>query len=728
MNGDENAYIAGMYHDVGKASNEFQKKINNNTNDIVDHSTAGMKLIYNQKDNFLVDSIIGTVIAGHHTGLPNYGTYFDTKNESTVCGRRKKDIPDFSNYKQELNEPFFDIETKKKLFNIALSKMNEQAQKQINTFSLFIYAHMLFSAVTDADFLDTESFFSNSREDEFDDIKTICHKIINEYKNFSKSNTEINKCRTEIANKCFESGKNKRGLFLFKVPPGAGKTRASLLFASNHILNNNMDRIIYCIPYTSIIEQNASVFKGIIGEKNVLEHHSAFDIDECKESISEKQITALKNATENWDCPFVITTNVQFANSFYSNKSSANRKLHNIQNSVIIFDEIQAIPIEYTKAFMQILNELIENYNCSVVLCSATQPPFLRKDFFSEKIITSAIDICPKIKNIDKIFERTKVEHMGVVKNDDDFAKTISKHNQCIVICNNKKHVSSLYFKIKNLPENKNKHIFQLTTLFCPYHRTKIIHQIKECLNSNEPIILITTKLIEAGVDIDFPIGYKEEDGADSIEQAKGRINREGKRRNSDGTKYIGKLYVFKFVQNNENNKPVFPSPRSISSCIDAFNLTKNTNRTLNINSDEFISKYYNNIFAVKNIDEAGIYSLSSRPENLSLIDAICKFDFATISQNFKYIDAKTNSVIIPLTEECKKIIGKIHSGVVLKSDIRKLSKYTVSLYDNDFNKYKSEGLLEEVAENIYVLSDMKQYSEYSGLNINPTFGNAIYL
>ena len=728
LDGDENAYIAGMYHDTGKASNEFQRKIINNSNDTVDHSTAGMQLLCKHKDNFLADSLIGAVIAGHHTGLPDYGTSLDTESDSTICGRLKKNIPDFSNYKSELNEPNFDDETKSKLLSIACAKMDECSRKNMNSFSLFIYAHMLFSAVTDADFLDTEHFFGKLREDEFDDIKTISKRIIEEYKSFSKCDTEINKCRTEIANKCFESGKNKRGLFFFKVPPGAGKTRASLLFASNHVLNNNMDRIIYCIPYTSIIEQNANVFKSIIGDKNVLEHHSAFDIDEHKENISEKQIIALKNATENWDCPFIVTTNVQFANSFYSNKSSANRKLHNIRNSVIIFDEIQAIPIEYTKAFMMLLNELIKNYNCSIVLCSATQPPFLNDKFFSKEIIKSAINLCPETENIDKIFKRADVEHIGNIRNDDDFAKMISKHEQCIVICNNKKHVANLYSKVKKLSENKNKNIFQLTTLFCPYHRTKIIYQIKKCLRDNEPIILITTKLIEAGVDIDFPIGYKEEDGADSIEQAKGRINRDGKRINYDGTKYIGKLYIFKFIENNEYNKPLFPAPKSICSCIDAFNITRNVFKNPDINSDDFISKYYNNIFATKNIDESDVYLLASKSENISLHDGICKFNFAEISQKFKYIDAKTNQVIIPLTKECEDIVNKIRLGIILKSDIRKLSKYTVSLYDKDFNEYKSKGLLDEIAENIFVLSDMNQYNEYSGLSINPTFEDAIYL
>lgn len=375
---EEWGYCCGMLHDIGKYSKEFQKKIKEDTNDRVDHSTAGAK-VCSVKGGYY--SILSYCIAGHHAGLPDFG---DRAIPSTLCGRLHKKINDYQMYSSEITVPQLTTDP------IVFSK-----EKNMD-FSLSMFIRMMYSCLVDADFLDTEFFMKNGdvKRDSGESIEILLGKLEKHIAPWFE-NVDINTMngrRTEILKHCIEQSKQEKGLFRLTVPTGGGKTIDSLAFALHHAIKHHMERIIYVIPYTSIIEQNAQVFRDILGKENVLENHCNVEYRDSEE------LCMMQLASENWDKPVVVTTNVQFFESLFSNKSSKCRKLHNIANSIIILDEAQMLPLDYLKPCMAALQELIETYHSSVVLCTATQPAL---DVFLDKS-NPIRELCP---NVEKQFE-----------------------------------------------------------------------------------------------------------------------------------------------------------------------------------------------------------------------------------------------------------------------------------------------------------------------------------
>ena len=350
-------YCCGMLHDIGKYSVEFQRKLQEDSKEQVDHSTAGAKVCF-EKGGFY--PFMSYCIAGHHAGLPDYGSIADTGSAPTLMGRRRKTIKNYMAYKEEIEIP-------------AIHSLPFDPEKTKNSdFALSVFIRMIYSCLVDADFLNTESFMKagETERDSGERMEVLLEKLKNHISGWLQNcdlNT-VNGRRTEILKHCLDVGKLERGLFRLTVPTGGGKTVASLAFALRHAVEHHMDRVIYVIPYTSIIEQNAKVFRDILGDKNVLEHHCNVDYESLEE------LKPMQLASENWDKPVVVTTNVQFFESLFSNKSSKCRKLHHIANSVIIFDEAQMLPNDYLKPCIAMMEELINNYRASIVLCTATQP------------------------------------------------------------------------------------------------------------------------------------------------------------------------------------------------------------------------------------------------------------------------------------------------------------------------------------------------------------------
>ena len=366
-------YCSGMLHDIGKYSEEFQRKIQENTNEKVDHATAGAQVCKELGGYY---SILSYCIAGHHAGLPDYG---NTAISSSLCGRLKKKICDYQTYKDEIQIPELNTEP------IVFDKDRNM------DFALGTFIRMLYSCLVDADFLDTESFMKNgdtgrNSGESMEILRNRLKEHISKWLENTDTDT-INGRRTEILNNCIKEGRQKEGIFRLTVPTGGGKTIASLAFALEHAVKNHKDRIIYVIPYTSIIEQNAQVFREMLGEDNVLENHCNVDYENSEE------FKPMQLASENWDKPVVVTTNVQFFESLFANKSSKCRKIHNIANSVIILDEAQMLPMDYLKPCTAMLQELVDSYSASVVLCTATQPSL--DSFFLKN--ESIKELCPKM-------------------------------------------------------------------------------------------------------------------------------------------------------------------------------------------------------------------------------------------------------------------------------------------------------------------------------------------
>ena len=337
-------YCCGMLHDIGKYSIDFQKRILGENNYRIDHSTAGARVCLEKGGKY---SFLEYCIAGHHAGLPDYGNNYDESTDSTLSGRRLKKLSDYQAYQTEIEVP-------------AINSMPIDLKRTVNPdFSLSVFMRMIYSCLVDADFLDTEAFMKEGKQgrNSGENIEILFKKLEN-YISVWLKNQDINTVngrRTEILKNCLEMGKTEKGLFRLTVPTGGGKTVASLAFALRHALENKMDRIIYVIPYTSIIEQNTKVFRDILGEENVLENHCNVDYE------SSEELLPMQLASENWDKPIVVTTNVQFFESLFANKSSKCRKLHNIANSVIIFDEAQMLPNDYLKPCIAMIEELINN-------------------------------------------------------------------------------------------------------------------------------------------------------------------------------------------------------------------------------------------------------------------------------------------------------------------------------------------------------------------------------
>jgi len=686
-NGDY-AYICGLLHDLGKYSEKFQNKINNSLNIRVDHSTAGAVEINKNFDYF--GKLLAYCIAGHHGGLPDGGSKSDTAIEVTLNGRlkREKQLNDYSVFDTEINVADF-----LPAIPPNIKPLNKGG------FSLAFYIRMIYSCLVDSDFLDTEAFMNNEIDRSNDyDFKALNKKVNAYVKTFKNKEREINKKRTEILNNCIEKSKLGKGLYTLTVPTGGGKTVSSFAFAINHLIKHDMDRIIYVIPYTSIIEQTGKIFKDILGNDSVLEHHSSFDFNNNEDLILNK----LKLSTENWDIPIVVTTNVQFFESLFANKSSRCRKLHNMSNSVIIFDEAQMLPTQFLTPCIMAISELVKNYKSTCVLCSATQPAL--KDKFPEAIKIN--EICENTEDLYQFFRRTKVVNRGKMQVE-QLTEELNSCNQALCIVNSKKHAIEIYSKLN--AENS----FHLSTRMCPKHRNKVLSEIKKRLENGQPCKVVSTQLIEAGVDVDFPVVYRSMAGIDSIVQAGGRCNREGKLE-------IGIINIFEPESVYTKNMPTtIQLPIKVAENIVA--------RFEDILSPQAIKAYFEELYMFKGGMGLDINNVFNEMEK-GAEDFNFNFNFKQVAEKFKLIDENTIPVIVDIDDKSKELINKLRFADEYKKTLRAIQPYIVNVYENEFMKMFGANLLDVIKEGIYVLRDTSKYKENTGLEFTIETGVGIFV
>ena len=670
--------LAGLAHDIGKYSEAFQNRLLRDGKK-VDHASAGAY------ECFLMRQAAAMFcVAGHHSGLPDMGER-DDMDGGTLWGKlnRAKNgkVPDYSDWKNEI-----------RLIPAAAPPFCGN-NPQTDAF----FTRMLYSCLVDADFLDTEQFMaeggvSRGGGDSIENLNRLLDIYIAEW---FPPKGELNAKRCEILKNCMLKGeKLKRGLYTLTVPTGGGKTVASLAFALRQAKRNGMKRIVYVIPYTSIIEQTAATFRQILGSDNVLEHHSGFDIDET--DLDSKQKLTISKAVENWDMPVIVTTAVQFFESLYANKSSKCRKLHNIADSVIIFDEAQMLPLPFLRPCVLSIVQLTEYYKCTAVLCTATQPALTKviREFIPDYL---PIELCPAELSSDRIFRRTLIQSVGEMSWE-AVADQMKISNQILCIVNSRKNARTVYSHLEG------EGCFHLSTLMTPTDRERAVVEIRQRLRDGRACKVVSTSLIEAGVDVDFPQVMREEAGLDSILQAAGRCNREGKRLLENSV-----VTVFKAET---------PPPRLFGTQIGI------GRRVMRMYSDLFepdaIREYFTEL-----IDLSGKEALD-KAEILKLLGN-GSFSFKTAAERFHLIENNTVTVYIPIGDG-EALVNQYRYGEITKRLIRKLGKYGVNIYEDHFKALYASGDVELIADRCCVLTNMSLYDEKTGLSLTADIGKAEFI
>ena len=692
-------YVIGLLHDLGKFSPEWQdylkKKVDPHADEVlgkVDHSTAGAQYVVTH-GHPLLGHLMAYGIAGHHTGL------LDSTANSSSCQAQRlmKQIAPTSGAPQELLERAFPH-----LPPFILERRDD--------FSLSFFTRLLYSALVDADFLATESFMnkpaSESRSrvpgNALQEIEQLVSLKMESFGTPTSSDL-VNQQRARVVNDCIQAADREPGLFSLTVPTGGGKTLSSFLFALKHALKHGQKRIIYVVPFTSIIEQNADVIREIVSP---LESDSFTPLIEHHSSLSEgKETDQSRLATENWDAPIIITTAVQFYESCFASRTSQSRKVHRVANSVIIFDEAQTIPVGYLHPCLRLIQELTDRYHTTAVLCTATQPAIHYSDEFPIGL-KHCQEIVSDPHKLFNILKRVSITYEGSI-NDSDLASRIQESKQCLCVVNRRKHAQKLF---QLLPEAEEDN-FHLSALMCPQHRAEVLATVRLRLKDKLPVRLISTQLIEAGVDVDFPIVYRSLAGVDSIAQAAGRCNREGKMGE------LGRVVIFD--PEDQKAESYFRETAQVASQIISLHDDILGMKAIR----HFFDLYY---YKQKNRwDEKGILScfrLDQRNPHFPFA-----FDYQTASRNLRFIDEDYISVLIPYDDTSKELISTLKNPYepLSRQLLRGLQRYTVQIFPKLFELNKT--VFEELREGQFkaLISPELNYSNQFGLCLDEEYSSS---
>jgi CRISPR-associated endonuclease/helicase Cas3 len=742
--------ILGSWHDLGKFHPAWQEYLCKKTGYNVDvhignysnrpnHSTAGAVLAIERltKNFSSASKLLAYAIGGHHAGLPDW---YPDKAGGDLSNRLVNETDDLNAVRNIAEaKQFIDKPLPQSVPNVLLNA-DAKAVEQIH-----LWVRMLFSSLVDADFLDTEKYMNPEQYEERRKYLPLSElkKRLDSYMEGKKSDSEINKMRNDILTQCRSKAKSPSGFFSLTVPTGGGKTLSSMAFALEHaeyllgqvrmsngqtgmsILPYEAKRIIMAIPYTSIIEQTAKVFKYgtdndeeieerkktgkvLFGEDQVIEHHSNLD--------PEKENYKNRLASENWDAPIVVTTNVQLFESLFASKTSSCRKIHNLVNSIIILDEAQMLPPEYLKPILAVLKGLVEHFGVTVVFMTATQPALEGTIGSDANKFEGISNVTPIIDNPDLLTEKFKRVEISLPKDFnirsewEEIASELLRHEQVLCIVNTRSDCRKLH---SLMPEG----IIHLSAFMCGEERSGVISDIKQKLRERKPIRVISTQLVEAGVDIDFPVVYRALAGLDSIAQAAGRCNRENKLA-EEGK--LGKVIVF---------NPPKPAPVGLlRKGEDACKSILRTNSNLEL-TPALYTKYFKSLYSNLNTFDESLYY-----ERLVKDAADFTFQFRTYAQNFNMIDSEGQKSIVVLYENKKtgnnseKWINELKNAGPSKKLNRKLQRFIVNVPVRMFERIQAMHYIEPIHD-YWVQSDPALYKPGLGLLGNDNdwiFGNGV--
>ncbi len=661
--GEKLAEYIGLIHDCGKAADAVQRHIEGE-NVVCGHANNAVKeALKNNSDGGVLAAYC---VGGHHTGLPDTGTRLSV-NDGTLHGKNNSTTPDCSRYKE--------------VINASLPKVRDLATQ--SEFANYVKTKMHFSGLVDADYLDTERFMRGYIERGLEvSMAELLKKLLDYMKQWKDPTTELNKKRVAIQKAVLAKACVEAGLFALSAPTSGSKTIASMLFSIAHAIEKGYCRIFVVVPYMSIIDQTEKTLVEIFGRENVLSHYTNADFGD-EDDADLANIKRL--ATENWDAPIVLTTSVQFFESCFASAPGKCRKIHNIGKSVIIFDEAQMIPIDYLRPCVAMISELALHYNCSIVLSTATQPSL--KPFFAEFAPGMPIrELCPEELANDPVFDRVTFRNAGKMS-DDALVRELSELDQVLCIVNTKRKAMELYQKMKG------DGVFHLSTRMPAFQRTAVLDEIKMRLKAGLPCKVISTSLIECGVDVDFPRVYRQLAGLDSILQAAGRCNREAKRRKEDSIVTIFETDDFIPLSIRQNYSATQKTMKKFS----------------DIGSKEAAKYYFDFLYQVLR-GNAGLDPHDILKEAKAL-------NFRTVSERFHIIDDDGCSVFIPFDAN-RKLLDEIRNNKINMKLLRELGKYAVNVSKKEYAALAKNGDIEIVSGDVAILKNMKLFDENIGLDV----------
>lgn len=753
----ELAHLAGLWHDLGKRRAGFQRYIRSGDGTMAHiegrvaqrvadrdktHSTAGAlwaeQYLQEQLNvrGVLIARMLQYVIAGHHAGLADWtsGTSRGALNHrfGSDEARRESD--------ESLQAPNPADILRPDLSQLPVGDltalMREPASGQPGRFALWI--RMLFSALVDADFLDTEAYFDASRPSarsgatSIDSLKTTLDAHMEKLS--SGATGRVNEARALVLAQCREKAALPSGVFRLTVPTGGGKTLASLSFALDHALANGHRRVVYAIPYTSIIEQNADVFRkalAALGDDVVIEHHSNVEAKEDQETPRSRL------ACENWDASLTVTTNVQLFESLFASRTSRCRKLHNLQHSVIVLDEAQLLPTEFLAPIVDVLRYLVQDFQVTVLLCTATQPVLDRSRSLDpqhglQRGIGPVTDIIDDVPALYRQLERVRVVLPADLKQPrswPDLADEIAGHDAVLTIVNRRADAAELFRLVRGLTAGQGGgRCWHLSALMCAMHRSHVIAQIKLALQERRealasgrtapPIRVVSTQLVEAGVDLDFPVVYRAMAGVDAVAQAAGRCNREGL--------LPDKGVVYVFVPPTASPPGHLSAARSTSETV----WNSHTTDPLGLGT---VQRYFERMLVDGGSTDKHSISqlLRLEPDRAARTLPV---SFRTAADKFRLIDDQDSATVIvryrteDATDNIDALIGRLQHEGPSRWLLRKLQRFGVTVYQQTIDAMLLDGSIEAVAAcpGLYVLARGFDYlyDEQTGLTVQQAPGD----
>ena len=685
-------HAAGLLHDIGKYSSAFQARLSGDPSR-VDHATAGAQEACRRYGK-LPSRPLQFAVAGHHAGLADGDG--EGNGRTPLEERLKRAVDDYVAFTAEIVLP-------ERLAPPPLSFRRDRCG-----FQLALFTRMLLGCLVDADHRDTAAFY-----DAIEGIPTPPPKIVDmaalaaqldqhlAHKSANAEATTVNQIRARVLAACRERAEDPQGIFTLTVPTGGGKTLSSLAFALRHAVRHGLDRVLYVAPFTSIIEQTASVFRDGLGDDAVLEHHTAFDEDVLDKQARDK----LLHVTPSWEAPIVVTTAVQFFESLFTDRPGRARKLPAIARAVIVLDEAQTLPLPLLRPCVAALDELARNYHSTIVLCTATQPTLGEAQGFAGGL-PAATEIAPEPARLYEELRRVRVPPEVAELNLAGLASRLQAREQVLCIVDTRRQAHDLALLL-----GENEAHVHLSLNLCAQHRSLKLQAVRRRLEAGLPCRVVATSLVEAGVDVDFPCIFRAETGLDQLAQAAGRCNRNGKRAAEDSIVQVFRLEGAKLRGSWDRRVKV------------ARGVLRRHEDPLGLDA---VAAFFRQLYGTEGdraLDTKNILANSEHGVGKGLLR------FAEIASLFRMIEDGQQAVIVPFDDVAKDALRTLrHAPCPPRDVMRRLQRRTVSLRDGSFRALLTAGAVQPVGthDDIFELVSTQLYDDYLGLTSDdPTFREA---